>query len=30
MPNAVFGANDEANFAADPCLRFKNGIIRSW
>jgi hypothetical protein len=28
MPIAVFGAKDEANFAADFCLRFSSGISR--
>ncbi len=29
MPNEVFGANQEANFAAVACLRLRNGISRS-
>jgi len=26
MPSAVFGTNDVANFEADSCLRFRNGV----
>jgi hypothetical protein len=30
MPTAVLGTKEDANFTADYCLVFRNGIMRSW